>query len=566
MGVLSNLSIRTKLTILVVVSVIVPFAVIAVSGTLSHQRMVDDRVATVRAVVETGIGLAKGLQAEVEAGTLTRDEALERFRNALHSMYYNGGADYMYAYDMKGIAVANPSNHKAVGTDRTGLKDKSPEQKLFVREMVDTMQRQDSAIVHYSWPKLGSEVPLEKTNYVQRFQPLGVIIGSGVYTDDIDEAYQAFMVRLATTALALIGVLVATAFLINRDIHRSLLALRTRMSALAAGDLTVRFPEAGRRTEIGAMAQALEVFRENAETRQRLEAEHAEMVERTAKEKRLAMETLAATFENSVGDAIRSITAETETLQKQAQTMLAAASETGKLATTVSATTEQTSTNVQTVASASEQLSASIDEISRHVNVSGRIAGEAVGQAQRANTKVGGLAEAVEKIGAVVGLINDIASQTNLLALNATIEAARAGEAGKGFAVVASEVKQLATQTAKATEDITVQISGIQTVTNDAVLEIRGIAEVIGQINENTITISSAVEEQGAATREIVRNIQEAASGTREVASDIGGVSGAADQSGKAAQGVLGTSQLLASQADALNREVATFLRTVRQA
>jgi len=219
---------------------------------------------------------------------------------------------------------------------------------------------------------------------------------------------------------------------------------------------------------------------------------------------------------------------------------------------------------VQTVAAATEELSSSVNEISRQVSESSRIANVAVDEANKTNITVAGLSDAAQKIGEVVGLINNIASQTNLLALNATIEAARAGEAGKGFAVVASEVKNLANQTAKATEDIQGQVGQMQSVTGTAVDAIKGITGTIQRMSEITTTIASAVEEQGAATREIARNVQQASTGTREVSSNIGGVTQAAGETGHMAGSVLGATKELSRQTDRLRQEVDAFVRRVR--
>ncbi|BAI74945.1 methyl-accepting chemotaxis protein (plasmid) [Azospirillum sp. B510] len=559
---LENLTIRAKLFALVGLSILAPAVVIAISSGFTHRRMVDDRIDTIRSAVELAVGMAKGLTVQVEAKAMPREEALARFRDAVHAMSYHDGADYLFAYDLDGIAVANPSNPKAVGTDRTGLQDKAG--KYFVREIVDTLRRQDSAIIHYVWPKLGSEVPLLKTNYVRRYQPLGLIVGSGVYTDDIDAAYREFLGRVLATTAALIGVLVLIAFLVNRDIVRSLHRLRDKMTALAAGDLGVTFPEAARRNEIGGMAQALRVFKENAEAKAALEASQAAQAERAAAEKREAMTRLASHFEQTVGNLIHDVAGETDAIERRAQDMTRAADETGRLAGAAATATEQTSANVQTVAAATEELTSSIGEISRQVGQSARIAREAVENTERANGKVQGLADAVERIGAVVGLINSIASQTNLLALNATIEAARAGEAGKGFTVVASEVKALANQTAKATEEIAAQVAAIQGETTQAVQEIKGVAQVIGRVNDVAASIASAVEQQGAATREISRNIQQAAQGSHEVSSSIGGVNSAAGRNGTVAYEVLENVRELSMRTDSLRGEVTRFLTQLR--
>mgnify|MGYP003642668377 CR=1 FL=1 len=277
-----------------------------------------------------------------------------------------------------------------------------------------------------------------------------------------------------------------------------------------------------------------------------------------------AQSRMAENFENTVKAVVEAVSSSANQVQSAAQSMSATAEETSQQSATVAAASEEATSNVQTVASAAEELSSSIEEISRQVSQSTKISNDAVEEATKANEKVQGLAEAAQKIGEVVNLINDIASQTNLLALNATIEAARAGEAGKGFAVVASEVKSLATQTAKATEEIGAQIDQIQTATNDAVQAIQGINQTISEISEISTAIASAVEEQGAATREIAGNVQQAATGTQEVSSNIVGVSQAAEQSGATATEVLQVATNLSEQADTLSRHVDEFLEQVK--
>ncbi|MFQ3623339.1 MAG: HAMP domain-containing methyl-accepting chemotaxis protein [Acetobacteraceae bacterium] len=275
---------------------------------------------------------------------------------------------------------------------------------------------------------------------------------------------------------------------------------------------------------------------------------------------------LAEELENSVGAISRSVVSSAERLRSSAETLTQMASETGKKSLAVAAATDQASTNVQTVAASAEELASSVREISRQVSESAAIASEAVQQARATDATVTGLAEAAAKIGDVVRLIGDIAGQTNLLALNATIEAARAGEAGKGFAVVASEVKNLASQTAKATDEIASQIAAMQGATDGAVSAIRSIAETIARMNAITSSIAAAVEQQGAATAEIARSVQQAAAGTSEVAGTIGTVSAAIDQAGGEAVQVLEAANGLSSEAARLTTEVDRFLSQMRAA
>jgi len=333
---------------------------------------------------------------------------------------------------------------------------------------------------------------------------------------------------------------------------------------VAAGDRTVRVRFAGRQDEIGEMARALEIFRENAIEKDRLQAEQAEAERRGSEERQRARMELADRFEAQVQGLVDGVAGEIGDMQRAANGMTATADETSRQSAAVAAASEQATTNVATVATAAEQLSASIAEIGRQAEQSAEIASRAVDHAQRSDATMRSLDAASRRIGEVVDLINKIAGQTNLLALNATIEAARAGEAGKGFAVVAGEVKNLANQTAKATEEIARQIEAVQGETKAAVADIDDIRRIIGEINDISMTIATAVEQQGASTREIARNVQQAAKGTESVNQNIESVSRAAGETGAAAGQVLSATDSLSNRAKALSTEVKRFLEGVR--
>jgi methyl-accepting chemotaxis protein len=378
-------------------------------------------------------------------------------------------------------------------------------------------------------------------------------------------------VRGTTARSMLIGigvglaVIAFLAFTVGQGVCRPLLAMTGVMSKLAGGDFALAVPATERRDEVGRMAKSVLVFKDNMiAARDAAAREAAEQKLREARAKRIG--ELTNGFDADVSSVLRTVASATTEMQSTAASMTATAEETSRQAAAVAAGAEEASTNVQTVASASEELTASITEISRQVSESARIANQAVEEAGRTNASVQGLADAAQKIGDVIKLINDIAGQTNLLALNATIEAARAGEAGKGFAVVASEVKSLATQTAKATEEITTQVGAIQSATRHAVDAIQGIGKTIGQINGIATTIAAAVEEQGAATQEISRNVQQAAAGTQEVTSNITGVNQAASDTGAAATQVLSATSELSKQSETLRGQVEHFLAAVKAA
>jgi methyl-accepting chemotaxis protein len=370
---------------------------------------------------------------------------------------------------------------------------------------------------------------------------------------------------LIVTFLLAFAALIAAVFWMVRAICTPLNRMTDAMGTLAAGNIAVEIPALTRKDEIGNMAAAMQVFKDNAIRAEQMTAEQRK--EQEAKTRRAeTLERRTATFDQSVSTALKTVTSAATEMQASAAALSATAEQTSRQATVVSAASEEATSSVQTVAAATEELSSSIAEISRQVNQSASIANKAVAEAERTNEQVRSLADAAQKIGEVVKLISDIASQTNLLALNATIEAARAGEAGKGFAVVASEVKNLATQTGRATEEISAQIASIQGATSNSVEAIQGISGIISEIHHVASSIASAVEEQGAATREIARNIQQAATGTQEVSSNITGVTQAAGDTGHAAGQMLAATSELARQSETLRAEVDSFLRDIKVA
>ena len=377
------------------------------------------------------------------------------------------------------------------------------------------------------------------------------------------EIQLAEMEMLIASAIGVIGGLVIAAIL-GSLISNPVISMTKAMGSLAEGDLSANIPAQGRGDEIGDMAGAVQVFKDNAIRTKELEAEAEKQKIRAEEEKKALMMKMADDFQASVGGVVNAVSSAATEMQSSATALSATAEQTSNQATTVAAASEEASTNVQTVASASEELSSSISEISRQVAQSTQIANSAVAEVEGANEKVKGLAEAANKIGEVVALITDIADQTNLLALNATIEAARAGDAGKGFAVVASEVKNLATQTAKATEEIAAQIGGIQGATEEAVVAIGSIGSTINEMSEISSAIAAAVEEQGAATQEIARNVEQAAQGTGEVSSNITDVQQAAGETGSSAGQMLSAATELSQQSETLRSEVDKFLENIR--
>jgi methyl-accepting chemotaxis protein len=374
---------------------------------------------------------------------------------------------------------------------------------------------------------------------------------------------QQLTLSIVLAVVALVGVLFS--FVVGRGISRPVIAMTAAMRRLAVGDFSVQVPGLDRRDEVGQMARAVEEFKVQAVTKaERDSAEREEKNRELATVRKQELYSLADNFEGAVGQIIELVSTASGDLETSAMVLTKSSVGTQELSAVVASASEETSSNVQSVASATEQMAASVAEIGRQVHDSNRIANEAVTQAAQTDDRMTELAAAANRIGDVTMLISTIASQTNLLALNATIEAARAGEAGRGFAIVAQEVKALASQTTKATEEISSQITSMQSATAESVMAIKEVSSTIGRLSEIASTIAASVEEQDAATKEITRNIQEAAVGTSRVASSISDVHrGAGDTEAASAQ-VLSAAQLLSNENKRLKTEVVRFLQTVR--
>ena len=383
----------------------------------------------------------------------------------------------------------------------------------------------------------------------------------------VDEAYgavEAVTLKMEFAIAVAAVVTLAIGLFLGIQASRPINAMTVAMTALAEGDTTVEVPGTQSRDEMGGIAKAVLVFKENAIEKQHLEAEQIELEKAATEKKRVERHELADTFDSTIKLIVDNVASASTELDTAAQSMTSTAEQTMEQSSAIAESADHAASNVQTVAAATEELSASVNEIGHQVSEASRISNEAVAEAATTSDSVRSLSTSVQRIGEVVKLINDIAEQTNLLALNATIEAARAGDAGKGFAVVASEVKSLASQTAKATEEIGGQIGDVQNATEETVSAIESIASTISRMNEIATGIAAAVEEQGAATLEITRNTQEAANGTAGVSSNITTVTKAAAEAGSAASQVLSAATGLSQQSESLRTEVDAFVARIR--
>ncbi len=552
-----------RLLLIVVTSVVSLGIVAGFTAYERYQTLREARVARLRSVTEEAVSLAADLDRQVQAGKLTQAQALSLFRDTVRPMRYDGGTGYLFGYDMNGVTLILGPTPQVEGTNRYDLADAYGTH--FTRDQIAAARRGGGEVTYY-YPKPGGTVPLPKLSYIVPFAPWNIYVGSGMYMDDL----RAEVLRsLGRTFLVMAGLLAASAgiaWTVARGIVGPLRRLEGSMVRLAAGDLAAPVADTARSDEIGRMARAMEVFKRNAADRARLESEQQRLAVGAEQQKRAALMALAERFETSVGAIVGVVAGASGQLEQTARTLSETAAEATSQAQAVAGTSAETGANVQTVAAATEQLSASISEIGARVSQSAQMAARAAADAKRTDATVKSLSEGAQKIGEVIGLIQNIAAQTNLLALNATIEAARAGDAGKGFAVVASEVKSLATQTAKATEEIGAQIAAIQTVTAEAVQAIQGIGGTITEMTTVSGTIATAVEQQGAATREIANSVGHVSRGANEMSGHIGSMTEASIEVGRAAGQVLGAASDLSAQSARLRAEVGGFLATVRAA
>ena len=564
MSFLDNIKITTKLSLLVGLSAAALMLTVLLAANSLHREMINERTAGLRSVVDVTFGIAEALEARVQKGELTRDQAFASFRRDVEAGRYGDSRNYISAVHMDGRYIAFPPAPQE--DEQSALHKQDGKGRYLIRDMVEMMKTAESGTMEYWYPKAGGTEQIKKLSYIRKFAPWDMFVFTGVYMDDLETQFEAVMTRLALAALAVLVATVAFGLLVSRNIGRPLLALEGKMEKLAEGDLAIEVTEAARRDEVGQMARTVEVFRANGVALERMRGEQEEMKANAEAERKSALRRLADDFQEAIYGIVQQVTKTATTLETSAQSLTGTAEETARQATSAASAAHQTASNVETVSVAAEELSASVAEISRQVVASSRIVDKAVRDSDCTAREFEGLTKSAEQIGEVINLIQHIAGKTNLLALNATIEAARAGETGKGFAVVASEVKELARQTQRATEEITGQISAIQQVVAQSADSIRTIGSSIGEVESVTTTIAVAIEQQDAATKEIARNVQQASAGSGELSHNMTGVTTAAGNTGVAATTVLTAAGVLTEESEELRRKVDDFLSKIRAA
>jgi methyl-accepting chemotaxis protein len=545
----------------------VALASLAILGILvveeSRTNLYEQKKADIRHVVEAAASIVADFDKRASAGEMTREQAQAAAKKVIEGLRYEGD-EYVFVFDFTGKLVVHPMKPEQVGRDRSG--DKDPAGKLYVQEFVETAKK-GAGHVFYGFQKPQSTEFADKVSYIAGYKPWQWVIGSGVLIDDV-EAMQAATTRKLVMALGAVAlVLLLASFLVTRSIIGPLRRLTGSLERLASGDIEAAVDGAERSDEFGTIARAVVAVRETIGRRMREQMEREEAAKAASEEeRRRVLSEVAQALDRQVKAVADSVQAAAESLVGTARSMQDVSAAARQEAEQASGVSKIAAEHVGTVGEATAQLDGAVNEIGSHVLKSSKISEEAVTQIREATTIVRTLSEASADIGKVVSLIQAIAEQTNLLALNATIEAARAGEAGRGFAVVASEVKQLATQTSKATEEISGRINAVMGATDHAVSAIENVERTIAQIHEIASTIAAAVEEQGAATSEIARAIGETADQTNSLATSLASLLKAAHDTTSSSHTVVSSASGLSDQANALKREVEAFVSRVAAA
>ncbi|SNY92006.1 methyl-accepting chemotaxis sensory transducer with Cache sensor [Cohaesibacter sp. ES.047] len=550
-----------KIYFIVLVSILGIGVLTVQSSFFSREDLERSKSLELKHLIETAMATIESFDRQAKAGQMSVEEAQTRAQEALSILRYNDG-DYFWINDDNAVFVMHGTDPELKGVDMSDKQD--PNGLYFMREFVN-VAHDGGGVVRYSWPRPGNSQPVPKMAYVDYHKDWGWVVGTGSYIDDLDAIYWSNLKSLLISSLIILAVLSSVSVFLAISITRPIGQIVHSMLQLAEGQLDISIPHQKRRDEIGNMSKALLVFRDNANERLTLEAQQAEQKALAEEQQRKMLLEMADTFDRQVGSIFTQVKQGAEMLEQEMSLLADRAKENTDRVTTISSAMEESSTNVETVASATEEMTASISEIAVQVEESRGVAETAVDEVNKASHVISTLSQASDAIGRIVGLIQDIAEQTNLLALNATIEAARAGEAGRGFAVVAAEVKDLASQTGNATEEISGQIVSIQNNISGAVDAIGLVKKTIDSMTAISSTIAAAVEEQGTATGEISSSITLAAAGSRDVSHNAEALNGLAGENGKSSVIMSDNMRELCEQMDSLEQQIVDFLSGVRE-